>query len=75
MYRMTIRDTTDADLPAVVEIYNAAIPGRTATAETELVSVDNRRVWFQEHSPHHRPPWIADVAGRPRPALYPGQRS
>jgi L-amino acid N-acyltransferase YncA len=60
---MTIRDATDADLPAVVEIYNAAIPGRMATADTEAVSVDSRRVWFQEHSPQHRPLWIADVGG------------
>jgi L-amino acid N-acyltransferase YncA len=63
MCRMTIRDATDADLPAVVEIYNAAIPGRMATADTEAVSVDSRRVWFQEHSPQHRPLWVADVDG------------
>jgi L-amino acid N-acyltransferase YncA len=60
---MTIRDASDADLPAIVEIYNAAIPGRLATADTAPVSVDSRRGWFHEHSPQHRPLWVADVGG------------
>jgi phosphinothricin acetyltransferase len=56
---MTIRDATETDLPAIVEIYNAAIPGRLATADTEPVSVESRRAWFFEHDPHHRPLWVA----------------
>ena len=58
-----IRDATDADLPAIVAIYNAAIPGRMATADTEAVSVDSRRAWFAEHSPGSRPLWIASFGG------------
>ena len=56
---MTIRDATEADLPSIVAIYNAAIPGRTATADTEPVSVAQRLTWFREHDPARRPLWVA----------------
>jgi len=56
---MTIRDAMEADLPAIVEIYNAAIPGRMATADTEPVSVESRGGWFREHHPDRRPLWVA----------------
>jgi L-amino acid N-acyltransferase YncA len=56
---MTIRDATEADLPAIVEIYNASIPGRMATADTEPVSVESRGGWFHEHDPERRPLWVA----------------
>jgi L-amino acid N-acyltransferase YncA len=56
---MTIRDATEADLPAIVEIYNASIPGRMATADTEPVSVESRECWFREHDPERRPLWVA----------------
>jgi phosphinothricin acetyltransferase len=55
---MTIRDTNEADLPAIVAIYNAAIPGRTATADTQLVTVESRRGWFCEHDRKERPLWV-----------------
>ena len=48
---MTIRDATIGDLPAIVAIYNAAIPGRMATADLDPVSVESRRTWFDEHTP------------------------
>jgi phosphinothricin acetyltransferase len=48
---VTLRDATEADLPAIVAIYNAAIPGRTATADTDPVTVESRREWFAKHSP------------------------
>jgi L-amino acid N-acyltransferase YncA len=56
---MTIRDAVERDLGAIVAIYNAAIPGRMATADTEPVTLDSRRAWFAEHSPRSRPLWIA----------------
>ena len=58
---MTIRDAGEADLPAIVAIYNAAIPGRLATADTEAVSVESRRGWFSEHDRHKRPLWVAQL--------------
>ena len=42
----TIRDASEGDLDAIVEIYNAAIPGRLATADTEPVSVESRWLSF-----------------------------
>jgi len=57
--RMIVRDAAQADLPAVVEIYNAAIPGRMATADTDPVSPQARQVWFAEHHPDRRPLWVA----------------
>ncbi len=61
---MGIRDAVEADLPAIVEIYNAAIPGRMATGDLEPVSVEGRRAWFQEHAPASRPIWVMEAEGR-----------
>jgi len=58
---MTIRDAVAADLPAIVRIYNAAIPARMATADTEPVAVASRRTWFAEHDARSRPLWVASV--------------
>src|SRR5258707_3267748 len=58
---MPVRDATRADLPTIVAIYNAAIPGRMATADTEPVSPQSRQVWFEEHDPARRPLWVACV--------------
>jgi L-amino acid N-acyltransferase YncA len=54
-----IRDAVERDLPAIVAIYNAAIPGRSATADIEPVTVASRRAWFAEHAPRTRPLWVA----------------
>ena len=55
---MTLRDAREADLPAIVEIYNATIPGRMVTADTEPVSVESRVAWFHAHNPRTRPLWV-----------------
>ena len=60
---MTIRHAVPADLPAVVDIYNAAIPGRMATADTVAVSVQSREEWFRAFDPASRPLWIAEREG------------
>src|SRR5262245_61258898 len=60
---MTVRDATEADLPLIVTIYNAAIPGRSATADLEPVTVEARREWFAAHDPARRPLWVAEVDG------------
>ena len=44
---MIIRDATMRDLPRIVEIYNAAVPGRSATADTEPISVASRIAWVR----------------------------
>ncbi len=53
-----IRLARPEDLPAIVDIYNASIPGRLATADTEPVSVEQRREWFDRHT-LSRPIWVA----------------
>src|SRR4051794_39589045 len=53
-----IRHAQADDLAAVVAIYNAAIPGRMATADVEPVTVESRRSWFDEFDPSRRPLWI-----------------
>jgi L-amino acid N-acyltransferase YncA len=54
-----IRIAQLADLPAIVAIYNAAIPGHQATADLEPISVESRHTWFAAHDPGRRPLWIA----------------
>jgi len=58
-----VRHATEADLAAIVAIYNAAIPGRSATADTEPVTVESRREWLAKHDPKRRPLWVAEVDG------------
>ncbi|HEX8489843.1 MAG TPA: GNAT family N-acetyltransferase [Chthoniobacterales bacterium] len=61
---MIIRDALEADLPAVVEIYNQAIRGRISTAQLEEVSVEERMPWFHAHSAKAHPLWVAELDGR-----------
>lgn len=57
---MPIRLANLNDLPAIVHIYNAAIPGRQATADTDPVSVESRLEWFRQHDPANRPLWVLE---------------
>ena len=59
-----VRDATWEDLPRIVEIYNASIPGRLATSDLEPVTVESRRDWFASHSPERYPWWVWEVEGR-----------
>jgi L-amino acid N-acyltransferase YncA len=61
---MIIRDAVEADLPAIVEIYNEGIRGRISTAQLEEVSVEQRRLWFLGHSADRHPLWAAEIDGR-----------
>jgi phosphinothricin acetyltransferase len=57
---MPIRPATHEDLPAIVAIYNAAIPGRMATADTAPVTVDSREEWFRGFDAASRPLWVLE---------------
>ncbi len=61
---MTIRDAVEADLPAIVEIYNATVPTRMVTAELDPTTVEARLPWFREHGPEKYPFWVAESKGR-----------
>ncbi len=60
----THRLATRGDLERIVDIYNATIPSRLATADTEPVSVESRVKWFEDHTPGFRPLWVVEVDGR-----------
>lgn len=59
-HRLALR----ADLPQIVEIYNATIPSRQVTADTEPVTPESRVKWFEDHRPESRPLWVAEADGR-----------
>ena len=58
---MKIRDAVEADLPAIIKIYNAAIATRIATAQLEPVTLDERRNWLKEHSSDRHPFWVLEI--------------
>jgi L-amino acid N-acyltransferase YncA len=61
---MIIRDAVEADLPAIIRIYNATVPTRMVTAELEPTTVEARLPWFREHSSEQYPFWVAESEGR-----------
>lgn len=61
---MIIRDAVEADLPAIVEIFNEAIRGRISTAQLDQVSIEDRVPWFHEHSAESHPLWVAEDEGQ-----------
>lgn len=60
----TVRDANEADLAAIVAIYNQTVASRMVTADTEPVSVASREPWFHAHHPRTRPLWVVADAGR-----------
>lgn len=59
-----VRDATEHDLPAIVDIYNQSIPGAWSTADTKPITVEERLDWFRKHDPARRPLWIAEIDGQ-----------
>nr|WP_323118945.1 GNAT family N-acetyltransferase [Burkholderia alba] len=64
MMTLSTRDATLDDLPAIVAIYNSTVASRQVTADTEPVTVESRRAWFDAHRPDTRPLWVVEDAGR-----------
>ena len=52
------------DLPLIVDIYNSTIAGRLVTADTEAVTVEDKRSWFESHNSITRPIWIVKESDR-----------
>ena len=50
---MEYRNAQLSDLPEIVAIYNSTVAGRMVTADTEEVTVSDKRKWFEAH--HERP--------------------
>jgi L-amino acid N-acyltransferase YncA len=59
-HRIATRD----DLPEIVALYNATIPSRLVTADTEPVTVESRVRWFEAHAADFRPLWVVEAGGR-----------
>lgn len=59
-----IRQARPEDLPAIIDIYNAAIATRTATAQLEPVTLESRKNWLNEHSPKEHPFLVLELDGR-----------
>lgn len=54
---LQFKDATMDDLPTIVAIYNSTIASRLVTADTEPISIEDRKVWFDEHH-EKRPLWM-----------------
>jgi L-amino acid N-acyltransferase YncA len=61
---MKIRDAVEADLPAIIDIYNVAVTTRIATAQLQPVTLEERRDWLKEHSSDRHPFWVLEVDGQ-----------
>ena len=60
---LRVRDAIEADLPAIVDIYNQSIPAGWSTADTEPIAVADRVEWFRKFDPTRRPIWVAEADG------------
>ena len=58
MSEYALREATDADLRAILDIYNDAVLHSTATFDLETRTWEGQQLWFEEH----RPPYAVFVA-------------
>jgi phosphinothricin acetyltransferase len=58
-----VRDTRDADLSWILDIYADAVVNLNSTFDIEPPTLDERRLWFRDHN-HMHPVISAEVAGR-----------
>lgn len=72
---MPIRNAAPSDLPEIVAIYNASVPGRMATADLAPVTISDRQAWFDESDPARRPLWVFCDAASATPLAWLALRS
>ena len=60
---MKIRPATSQDYSDIIKIYNQAVDEKFATADTEYVTLESRKVWFEQHSPYTYPIYVAEKDG------------
>ncbi|MGD8250776.1 MAG: GNAT family N-acetyltransferase [Desulfobacterales bacterium] len=58
-----LRLATEDDFPRIVSIYNATVPTRRSTADTEPVALSDKWDWFRRHTPSHRPILVHETGG------------
>ena len=59
-----IRDAVEADLPAIMAIYNEAVANTTAIWNETQVDLENRRHWFAARQARGFPVLVADINGQ-----------
>lgn len=60
---MLIRDAVEADLPAILEIYNDAVMNSTAIWNEIVVDLDNRQTWLAARRAKGFPVLVAEREG------------
>ena len=50
---LTLRKATIEDLGGITEIYNEAICNTTATFDTQPKTLEEQKIWFQNHQPNY----------------------
>lgn len=58
-----IRSATEADLPAILAIYNEAVLTTTASYDYEPRTLEHRRQWFFDHQESGLPVFVAEKPG------------
>jgi phosphinothricin acetyltransferase len=58
-----VREAVAADLPAILDIYNDAISNLTATFDLEEQTLEQRKVWFEQHGARY-PLIVAEFEGK-----------
>jgi L-amino acid N-acyltransferase len=61
---LILRDATEADLPAILAIYNHAVAETTAIWNEILVDLGNRKAWYDLRQARGFPILVAEVEGR-----------
>lgn len=61
---LILRDATEADLPAILAIYNHAVAETTAIWNEILVDLDNRKAWYDLRQAKGFPILVAEAEGR-----------
>jgi L-amino acid N-acyltransferase len=59
---MTLRDATEADLPAINDIYNPRVLDSTCTFQITPATLEERQAWFTGRGPRH-PVIVAEENG------------
>jgi phosphinothricin acetyltransferase len=63
MPSFTIRDATDADLPAILSVYNEVIATSTAVFSLQPTTLDERRAWLHARRQGGFPVIVAEAGG------------
>ncbi len=63
-FTLRIREATEGDLPAIVDIYNASVREGHASTNLRPVTVTRSTGWFRQHGAASRPIWVAEEGGK-----------